>query len=245
MNSASRYLFPMREKDNEIKDVYSILSSDVIEIIVLSIQVSGIAVLLGTLIGIPCGALLALHTFPGKRLMIVVVYTLMGMPPVLIGVVVYMTLSRYGLLGFLQLLFTPQAMILAQTLLVAPIIIGLTMSAVQAREKTYSETAKSLGASPVQLVWTILKEARSGIGTGIATAFGRAVSEVGAVMLVGGNIAGETRVMTTAIILETRQGRFDTALQLGIVLLLISFVFNSVLVVGALRSAAGGRRDSP
>lgn len=196
------------------------------------------------LIGIPCGALLGLYSFPGKRLITVLVFTFMGLPPVLIGVLVYMVLSRYGLLGFLQLLFTPEAMIISQSILVTPIITGLTMSAVQARERTYWETAKSLGATPFQLIWTILKEARRGIWSGISTAYGRAISEVGAVMLVGGNIEHETRVMTTAIILETRKGSFDTALQLGIVLLLVSFMFNSFLVAGALHHLNDGRNRS-
>lgn len=214
------------------------------EIVGLSIQISTTAIILGMLIGIPFGAFLGLYSFPGRRLIIIVVYTLMGLPPVLIGVVVYILLSKYGLLGFLQLLFTPEAMIIAQSILVTPIITGLTMSAVQARERTYWETAKSLGAAPFQLIWTILKEARGGIWSGIATAYGRAISEVGAVMLVGGNIEHQTRVMTTAIILETRKGSFDTALHIGIVLLLISFIFNSFLVMGVVQSLNEGRRKS-
>lgn len=208
----------------------------------MSIEVSTVAILFGMLIGIPCGAILGLYSFPGKRLMIILVFTFMGFPPVLIGVIVYLLLSKYGLLGFLQLLFTPEAMIIAQATLVTPIITGLTMTAVQARERAYWETAKSLGAAPLQWVWTILKEARSGIWSGIATAYGRAISEVGAVMLVGGNIEHSTRVMTTAIILETRKGSFNTALQIGIVLLVISFIFNSFLVTGVLQSLNEGSR---
>jgi tungstate transport system permease protein len=214
------------------------------EIIGLSIQVSTIAIIIGMLLGIPCGAYLGLYTFPGKRILVVLVFTFMGLPPVLIGVIVYMLLSKYGLLGYFELLFTPKAMIIAQSILVTPIITGLTMSAVQARERTYWETAKSLGASPFQLVWAILKEARSGIWSGISTAYGRAISEVGAVMLVGGNIEHETRVMTTAIILETRKGNYDFALQIGVVLLLISFIFNSFLVAGALQNLNAGRKNS-
>ncbi|MGG2200875.1 MULTISPECIES: ABC transporter permease [Paenibacillus] len=221
-----------------------IFSLQVMEIIGLSIQVSTIAVLFGMLVGIPCGAFLGLYSFPGKRFIVILLFTLMGLPPVLIGVIVYMALSKYGLLGFFQLLFTPEAMIIAQTILVTPIITGLTMSAVQARERTYWETAKSLGATPLQLVWTILKEARGGIWSGISTAYGRAISEVGAVMLVGGNIEHETRVMTTAIILETRKGNFDIALQIGAILLLISFIFNSFLVAGALQNLNDGRRKT-
>lgn len=196
------------------------------------------------LLGIPSGAFLGLYSFPGKRFIVILVFTCMGLPPVLIGVIVYILLSKYGLLGFLQLLFTPEAMIIAQCILVTPIITGLTMSAVQGRERTYWETAKSLGATPTQLVWTILKEAKGGIWSGISTAYGRAISEVGAVMLVGGNIEHETRVMTTAIILETRKGNFDIALQIGLVLLVISFIFNSFLVAGALQNLNDGRRKS-
>jgi tungstate transport system permease protein len=214
------------------------------EIIGLSIQVSTIAIIIGMLIGIPCGAFLGLYTFPGKRILVVLVFTFMGLPPVLIGVIVYMLLSKYGLLGYFELLFTPKAMIIAQSILVTPIITGLTMSAVQARERTYWETAKSLGAGPFQLVWAILKEARSGIWSGISTAYGRAISEVGAVMLVGGNIEHETRVMTTAIILETRKGNYNIALQIGVVLLLLSFIFNSFLVAGALQNLNAGRKNS-
>lgn len=205
---------------------------DVLEIILLSLKVTTTAVLLGVLIGIPFGAFLGLYSFPGKKLVVTLVFTCMGLPPVLIGVIVYLLLSKYGMLGSLQLLFTPEAMIIAQFLLVTPILIGLTMSSVQAQERTYWETAKSLGANPAQLIWTIIKESRRGIWSGVAAAYGRAISEVGAVMLVGGNIEHYTRVMTTAIILETRMGNYTTGLQLGLVLLVISFIFNSFLMMG-------------
>ncbi|MFM1651821.1 ABC transporter permease [Brevibacillus sp. B_LB10_24] len=218
------------------------LPTEVLEIIWLSLQVTTSAVFFGALIGIPAGALLGLYAFPGRRLAVTIVYTLMGLPPVLIGVIVYLLLSKHGPLGSLQLLFTPEAMVIAQFVLVTPILAGLTMSAVQAKERTYSETAKSLGATPVQLVWTIVKESRKGIWAGIAAAYGRAISEVGAVMLVGGNIEHHTRVMTTAIILETRMGHYETGLYLGLVLLLISFVFNSFLMMGVLEQINAKRR---
>jgi len=210
----------------------------------LSIQVSAAAALLGSAVGIPAGAALALFPFPGRRALAVAVFTLMGLPPVLIGVVVYLLLSRYGALGFLDLLFTPWAMIIAQTLLVAPIVTGLTMSAVQARESAYRETALSLGATRLQLALTMVKEARRGIAAAVAAAFGRAISEVGAVMLVGGNIEHETRVMTTAIILETRKGNYDMGLQLGLALLALSFLFNSFMVAGALERLQAERKAS-
>jgi tungstate transport system permease protein len=220
-----------------------LFSSDVLEIILLSLQVTTIAVVAGALFGIPLGGLIGIYHFPGKRLIAAIVFTCMGLPPVLIGVVVYLLLSRQGPFGSFELLFTPKSMILAQFLLVTPIMIGLTMSAVQAKERIYWETAKSLGASPAQLVWTIIKEARRGIWSGIAAAYGRAISEVGAVMLVGGNIEHHTRVMTTAIILETRMGNFTAGLQLGLVLLLISFVFNSIMMLGMMEQLRPHRRS--
>jgi tungstate transport system permease protein len=215
---------------------------DVWEIIWLSLKVTTTAIAIGMLIGIPFGAFLGLYSFPGKRLLVVLIYTCMGLPPVLVGVIVYLLLSRYGPLGSLGLLFTPQAMIIAQVALVTPILTGLTMSAVQEKERAYWETAKSLGASPVQMIATIVKEAQRGIWSGVAAAYGRAISEVGAVMLVGGNIEHHTRVMTTAIILETRMGNFSAALQLGLVLLAISFLFNSFIMAGALNQWKSKRR---
>lgn len=220
------------------------MTADVGEIIRLSLQVTTTSVLLGMLIGIPAGALLGLSSFPGKQLIVALVYTFMGLPPVLVGVLVYLLLSRYGPLGFLDLLFTPEAMVIAQVVLVTPILTGLTMAAVHAKERSYWETAKSLGASPLQLMLTIIREAKGGIWAGVATAYGRAISEVGAVMLVGGNIEHHTRVMTTAIILETRTGNFAAGLQLGLVLMAISFVFNSFLLVGVLNQMKRGRRHT-
>lgn len=218
------------------------ITTDVWEVIWLSLKVTTSSVLIGMLVGIPFGALLGLYSFPGKRLIVVLIYTCMGLPPVLVGVVVYLLLSRYGPLGSLDLLFSAEAMIIAQVLLVTPILAGLTMAAVQAKERAYWETAKSLGASPVQLIITIVREARGGIWSGIAAAYGRAISEVGAVMLVGGNIEHHTRVMTTAIILETRTGNFSAGLQMGLVLLAISFLFNSFMMVGMLNQMKTGRR---
>ncbi|MGE7272481.1 ABC transporter permease [Brevibacillus panacihumi] len=218
------------------------MTQDVWEVIWLSLQVTTVSVAIGMLAGIPTGTLLGLYSFRGKRIVVALIYTCMGLPPVLVGVVVYLLLSRYGPLGALGLLFTPEAMIIAQVVLVTPILAGLTMSAVQAKERTYWETAKSLGASPVQMMITIVREARGGIWSGVAAAYGRAISEVGAVMLVGGNIEHHTRVMTTAIILETRTGNFTAGLQLGLVLLAISFLFNSFLMAGVLNQMKSRRR---
>lgn len=218
------------------------MTQDVWEVIWLSLQVTTVSVAIGMLAGIPTGTLLGLYSFRGKRIVVALIYTCMGLPPVLVGVVVYLLLSRYGPLGALGLLFTPEAMIIAQVILVTPILAGLTMSAVQAKERAYWETAKSLGASPMQMMITIVREARGGIWSGVAAAYGRAISEVGAVMLVGGNIEHHTRVMTTAIILETRTGNFTAGLQLGLVLLAISFLFNSFLMAGVLNQMKSRRR---
>ncbi|MEH7095615.1 ABC transporter permease [Neobacillus vireti] len=198
----------------------------IIKIITLSLQVSLTALLIGGLIGILFGTILGIYRFKGKNIILSVVYTFMGVPPVLIGVIVYLLLSRKGIFGFAQLLFTPTAMTIAQILLVTPIVTGLIYSALSANVNKYSAAALTLGANQLQLWMVLLRQSRRGIITACLTAFGRAISEVGAVMLVGGNIEGETRVMTTAIILETRQGNFNTALALGLVLLLISFLIN-------------------
>ncbi|WML46188.1 ABC transporter permease [Neobacillus sp. PS3-40] len=198
----------------------------ILEIIKLSLQVSLTAMVIGSIIGILAGTTLGIYNFIGKKIILSVVYTLMGMPPVLIGVIVYLLLSRHGILGSAQLLFTPTAMIIAQTILITPIVTGLTYSAISSNDKKYSAAALTLGANDFQLWKVLLRESRRGIITACLTAFGRAISEVGAVMLVGGNIEGSTRVMTTAMILETRQGNFNVALALGAVLLLISFLIN-------------------
>ncbi len=197
-------------------------------IIFLSIRVSTAAVLISFIIGVPIGVLIAMNRFPGKVLLVNVVNTFMGVPPVVIGLTVYVLLSnQMGLFGDLRLLFTPTAMLIAQVLLAAPIITGLTIVAVQGVDKHIRHTAVSLGATPGQLAWTIVREARYGIGASVIVAFGRLMAEVGAVMMVGGNIRFQTRVMTTAIALHKGMGEFQNALALGMILLLISFIINS------------------
>lgn len=199
------------------------------EIVLLSLRVSLTAVALGMLFGIPFGAFLHFGKFPGKKLLVNIVYTLMGLPPVLAGLIVYLIVSRRGPLGEWELIFTPTAMVIAQFVLVCPIIAGLSMVAIKSKADRYTETAVSLGANSWHVAVTVIKEAKIAIMAGIITAFGRAIAEVGAVMLVGGNIQHSTRVMTTAIVLETRQGNFEMALSLGIVLLTVSFITNSLL----------------
>lgn len=224
-----------------LDSLYSLFSlllagdKNIYEVIFLSLKVSFMAIMIGMLLGIPFGTFMGMSQFPGHRTVVVIIYTLMGLPPVLAGLIIYVLISAKGPLGSLELLFTPTAMVIAQVLLVTPIITGLTMVAVKGKEKIYLETAVSLGANRFQRAWLIIREAKVGIIAAVITAFGRAIAEVGAVMLVGGNIEHHTRVMTTAIILETRKGNFEQAVSIGIVLLIISFVVNGFLVIGFLQ----------
>jgi tungstate transport system permease protein len=200
------------------------------EIVRLTLLVSGSALLLAALLGIPSGAWLGLRQFRGERWLQSVIYTGMGFPPVVVGLVVFLLLSRQGILGPLGWLFTPQAMILAQTVLALPLVMGVTMTAVHAVRPELRLQLRALGATEGQVMRTVLSEARFGVIVGLVAGFGAAVSEVGAVMLVGGNIEGKTRVMTTAIVLETRQGNFELALALGVILLSLAFMANLVAV---------------
>jgi tungstate transport system permease protein len=205
------------------------LDAGLMEIISLSLLVSASAVLISCLFGIPLGAILGLRAFRGRRLVEGLINTMMGLPPVVAGLVIYLLLSSSGPLGVLRLLYTPGAMIIAQVVLVLPIVTGLTLVAVRSKDRRIRETARSLGATEAQATIAVLGEARLGIFGGVVAGLGRALGEVGAVMLVGGNLEGKTRVMTTAIVLETRRGEFDLAIALGIVLLVISFVINLAL----------------
>jgi tungstate transport system permease protein len=186
-----------------------------------------VALALGALIGLPLGVGLALTRFPGRRLLIALVYTGMGLPPVVVGLAVYLLLSRSGPLGGLAWLFTPRAMILAQTILSAPLIAGFTLSSIQGVDPALRTQLAALGASPLQVSRALLWEARVGVLVAVIAGFGSIISEVGAVMLVGGNIAGSTRVLTTAIVLETRKGEFALAIALAAVLLTIAFAINA------------------
>lgn len=209
-----------------------ILSGDnvLLQIILLSLFVSGVALFVSSLLGIPLGAWLGLRQFPGQRWLTAFIYTGMGFPPVVVGLVVYLLLSRQGILGGLNWLFRPQAMILAQIVLAMPLVVGVTMTAVRSVSEDLRPQLRALGATEWQIVRTILREARQGVIVGLVAGFGAAISEVGAVMLVGGNVEGRTRVLTTAIVLETRQGNFDLALALGLVLLLLAFLANALAV---------------
>jgi tungstate transport system permease protein len=199
-------------------------------IIFLSLKISVIAIIISAFIGIPLGIIISLKRFPGKSILINIVNTFMGLPPVVVGLVVYVLLSnQLGLFGSLRLLFTQTAMIIAQVLLAIPIICGLTIVAVHEVDSTVRKTALSLGATSLQIATTIVKEARYGITSSIIVAFGRLMAEVGAVMMVGGNVRHQTRVMTTAIAMHKGMGEFEQALALGIILLMLSFVINSGL----------------
>ncbi len=201
------------------------------QIVLLSLVVSGVALGLATLVGVPAGAALALkQRVPGRRLIELLLYTGMGLPPVVVGLVVYLLLSRAGPLGDLGWLFTPPAMITAQTIIGLPVVTGLTMTAVESVDPALRLQVRALGAAPAQVMWAVLREARAGVLAAIVAAFGSVISEVGAVMLVGGNIDGQTRVLTTAIVLETRQGNFALALALGGVLLALATLANLLLL---------------
>ena len=204
---------------------------DFSEIIILSLQVSGIALLFSTLVGIPLGVMMGLRRFTGRRLVTALLYTGMGFPPVVIGLFVYLLLSRSSPIGqldlaFLPKLFTPGAMILAQTIIAFPLVAGFTMAAVVGVDPQLRLQVLSLGATQSQAAWAVVRQARVGVIAAVVAGFGSIISEVGAVMLVGGNIEGRTRVMTTAIVLETRKGNFELAVMLGIVLLGITFITN-------------------
>lgn len=197
------------------------------EIVGLSLRVSGAALLLAAIIGLPFGAALAVYRFRGRGIAIVALNALMGLPPVVVGLLVYLALSREGPLASLELLFTPSAMVIAQFVLITPIVAALSRQVVADLWTEYEEQLRSLGATPGRAVRTLLWDGRHSLLTAVLAGFGRAVAEVGAVIIVGGNIAHLTRVMTTAIQLETRKGDLALALALGIVLLLLSLLINA------------------
>lgn len=224
---------------NELAQVLNLIITgdpDLVEILVLTMRVSGTALALSALVGIPLGALFGLTHFRGRRLVIALLYTGMGLPPVVVGLAVYLLLSRTGPLGRLQsetipALFTPGAMIAAQTVISFPLVAGFTMAAVMGVDPMLRRQMAALGATRAQVAATILSEARTGVVVSIVAGFGSIISEVGAVMMVGGNIEHRTRVLTTAILLETRKGNFDLASALGIILLTISFLVNLAMLL--------------
>lgn len=215
------------------------LDSELFSIILLSLRVSGSALIIAAAIGLPLAALMAFGRFPLRGLFVNILNTFMGLPPVVVGLLVYLLLSRSGPLGFLSLLYTPSAMIIAQTVLALPIVASLSHSAMVSVDPIIAQAATTLGATPLQVSTAVIREARFGIMSGIMAAFGRVMAEVGAILIVGGNIAGYTRVMTTTIALETDKGNFELALALGIILLAISMVINTALNMIRKKGATG------
>jgi len=209
--------------------------ADFSEIVLLSLRVSGTALFFSALIGIPLGVLLGLKRFAGRRIFVAFMYTGMGFPPVVIGLFVYLLLSRSSPLSSLSLpwlpdLFTPAAMVLAQTIIAFPLVAGFTMAAVMGVDPQLRQQVFSLGATQLQAATTILWEAKTGVIVAIVAGFGSIISEVGAVMIVGGNIQHHTRVLTTAIVLETGKGNFELAVLLGLFLLGLSFIINTLML---------------
>jgi tungstate transport system permease protein len=205
------------------------LDPELLKIILLSFKVSGIALVISTAIGLSLSTLLSFKKIPLHGIIITLMNTFMGLPPVVVGLFVYLILSRSGPLGFMGLLYTPSAMVIAQTILAFPIVASLCHSAIISVDPIIKQSSMTLGATPLQMTFTVMREARYGIMSGIIAALGRVMAEVGAILIVGGNIAGYTRVMTTTIALETDKGNFELALALGIILLTLSLIINIVL----------------
>jgi tungstate transport system permease protein len=203
------------------------LDAQLVQIVALSLRVSLTAVLIACLLGLPVGAAIAVGRFPGRRPLIVVLNALMGLPPVVVGLFVYLMLSRAGPFGELGILFTPVAMVVAQTILIAPIVAALSRQVIEDAWQEYREQLRSLGAGPLISALTLLWDTRFSLVTIVLAGFGRAAAEVGAVMIVGGNIDGVTRVMTTAIALETSKGDLPLALGLGVILLSLVLALNA------------------
>lgn len=203
--------------------------SEIFEITVLSLQVSTIATLVSLLIGLPLGTWLALGNFRGRAFILSIVNTGMALPPVVVGLVVAITLWRSGPLGSLRLIYTPWAIVIAQTIISAPVVIGLTAAALAALDPRLQQQLLGLGASRLQMIWHLWREARLPLLAALMAGFGSVISEVGASMMVGGNIRGQTRVLTTAIVLETSKGEFERALALSALLLIITYLINLAL----------------
>ena len=201
--------------------------AELARIVLLSLRVSITAVVIAALLGLPLGALIAVARFPGRRSLIIALNALMGLPPVVVGLLVYLALSRAGPLGSLGILFTPAAMVIAQVILITPIIAALSRQAIEDAWNEYREQLRSFGVGPVNAALTLLWDTRFSLLTTVLAGFGRAAAEVGAVMIVGGNIDGVTRVMTTAIALETSKGDLPLALGLGFVLVAIVLLLNA------------------
>ena len=207
------------------------LDAEVLGIAWLSLKVSGVATLISLLIGISVGTLVALTRFPGKKILVSLVNTGMGLPPVVVGLFVSIFLWRNGPLGFLELLYTPSAIIIAQSIIATPIVMGITIGAMQNLPPNLRLQILALGATRTQMIWLLIKEARLPLMAGVMAGFGGVISEVGASIMVGGNVKGYTRVLTTATVMETGRGNFDIAIALSLILLLFCFVINFFLTL--------------
>ena len=219
--------------DGLVRALGLMLSGDpeVLGITWLSLRLSATATLLSLVVGIPLGTALALVRFPGRQLAIALVNTGMGLPPVVVGLFISILLWRSGPLGFLELLYTPFAIVLAQFVIAAPLVVGLTLAAVQQIPERFRLQMLALGASRGQLLWVLVREARLPLLAALMAGFGAVISEVGASLMVGGNIRGQTRVLTTATVLETGKGNFDVAIALSVILLGLTFLVNWALTV--------------
>ncbi|HNZ58547.1 MAG TPA: ABC transporter permease [Syntrophorhabdaceae bacterium] len=205
------------------------LDSEVIGITLFSLKVSGIATLISLFIGISLGTAVALIRFPGKKIVVSLINTGMGLPPVVVGLFVTIFLWRNGPFGFLEILYTPSAMIIAQAIIATPIVMGITLASVQQLPGKLRLQIIALGATRLQMVWTLIKEAKLPLLAAVMAGFGGVISEVGASIMVGGNIKGYTRVLTTATVMETSKGNFDIAIALSIILLVMAFLVNLIL----------------
>jgi len=208
-----------------------LFDTEIFQITLLSLQVSALATLISLLIGLPFGTWLALGNFRGRSFMLSIVNTGMALPPVVVGLVVAITLWRSGPLGGLRLIYTPMAIIIAQTIISAPVVMGLTAAALESLDPRLQQQLLGLGASRPQMIWMLWREARLPLLAALMAGFGSVISEVGASMMVGGNIRGQTRVLTTAIVLETSRGEFDKALALSALLLTLTYLINLALTL--------------
>jgi tungstate transport system permease protein len=205
------------------------LDKEVLEITLLSLKVSGIATIISLFIGVSIGTVVALNTFPGKKIVVSLINTGMGLPPVVVGLFVTIFLWRSGPLGFLGLLYTPLAIIIAQSVIATPIVMGITVAAMQQLPRKMRLQILALGATRHQMVWMLIREARLSLLAAVMAGFGGVISEIGASIMVGGNIKGYTRVLTTATVMETSKGNFDVAIALSIILLALAYFINLIL----------------
>jgi tungstate transport system permease protein len=202
---------------------------EVMSITFLSLKISGLATLISLFLGVSSGALIALSQFPGKKIIVGLVNTGMGLPPVVVGLFVSIFLWRSGPLGFLELLYTPAAIVVAQSVIATPIVMGITIASLQQLPRKLKLQILALGATRAQMVWMLIKEAKLPLLAAVMAGFGGVISEIGASIMVGGNIKGYTRVLTTATVMETSKGNFDIAIALSIILLLLAYVINLIL----------------